>query len=449
MTVREYGAENGMDRIWRAIVAAAPSANGEFSALDGGREQRSWVGLEADCVVESDSLSDLAEIDASWRSEPEKIWIGWLSYDLGGAALRGETPLPGRFPGLCMRRYSRGLEIDPGGGRISGRVHGGAKGSASEVLDEAAVLRFLGDAGVRRAARSDWPLTSLVAGLTPEDYRAKVQTARRLITAGESYQVNLSQGFHASWCANVSAPDLGVELAERAAQIYGTVREACPADMGALMRVSEGAWFLSNSPETLIDVRRDRMGERLNDVARSWPIKGTRPRREDPRADQAEQNALVNSEKDHAEHVMIVDLVRNDLGRLAQPGSVKAPKVPSLVSLPTVHHLISEVSCRLRPGWTLLEIVEAMFPGGSITGAPKRRTTEIIRELEGQPREIYCGAMILLEPGGFRVNIPIRTAILDREGLSLRSGGGVVIDSDPEAERLETLAKARAFNPKY
>jgi anthranilate/para-aminobenzoate synthase component I len=104
------------------------------------------------------------------------------------------------------------------------------------------------------------------------------------------------------------------------------------------------------------------------------------------------------------------------------------------------------VACELRPGWTLRGLFEAMFPGGSITGAPKRRTVEIIDELEGEARGIYCGAIVLLEAEGLRVSIPIRTGVLDEQGLELRSGGGIVLDSEAEAERLETLAKARAFD---
>ena len=126
-------------------------------------------------------------------------------------------------------------------------------------------------------------------------------------------------------------------------------------------------------------------------------------------------------------------------------GLVPSAREPTLVSLPTVHHLVSEVACTLAPGWTLRELFAAMFPGGSITGAPKRRTIEIIDEIEHEPRGVYCGAIVLLEPSGLRMSIPIRTGVLDAEGLELRSGGGIVIDSDPEDERRETLAKARAF----
>jgi len=114
--------------------------------------------------------------------------------------------------------------------------------------------------------------------------------------------------------------------------------------------------------------------------------------------------------------------------------------------LPTVHHLVSEVRCRLSPGWTLPGLLAAVFPAGSITGAPKRRTAQIIEELEQRRRGLYCGAVVALMPGGLRCSIPIRTGELDEAGLTLQSGGGIVIDSDAEAERHETWAKVRAFD---
>ena len=203
-------------------------------------------------------------------------------------------------------------------------------------------------------------------------------------------------------------------------------------------------WVISNSPETLLDVRQG-AGPHGSDIATSVPIKGTRPRAATPEADAAMRAELRASAKDRAEHVMIDDLVRNDLGRLAIAGTVEAPAEPSELALPTVHHLVSEVRAQLRPGVGLPQIVAALVPGGSVTGAPKRRTLEIIEALEGEDRGIYCGALVVLEPGGLRMSIPIRTGWLDEAGLTLHAGGGIVADSDPEAERIETIAKTRAF----
>ncbi len=419
-----------MTDLARQILAlAASDPGGALAWLDGG-EGRGWLGLEPDLSIEADSLAPLAEIEALWRAEPQFVWIGHLSYEVGTQALLGRPQRTGRLAGLCMRRYRAALELGP-----TPRMHGSAgAGARLQARLDAAVLEDMSD--------QTWPLGPLRARLSAEVYRAKVRAVQALITAGETYQVNLTQAFDAPWAGAWA----GRSLAARAAAVYGAIREATPATMGALLAGAEGRgaplWVLSNSPETLLAVEFAEGG----DLARSWPIKGTRPRGVGPERDAAAAAELLASEKDLAEHVMIVDLVRNDLGRLAIPGTVEAPRRPALVSLPTVHHLVSEVRCTLSPGWTLPALLAAMFPGGSITGAPKRRTAEIIADLEDRPRGLYCGAIVVLAPDGLRCSIPIRTGELDANGLSVQSGGGIVIDSDPEAERLESWAKVRAFD---
>ncbi|MFV8755043.1 anthranilate synthase component I family protein [Nannocystaceae bacterium ST9] len=375
--------------------------------LDGGGLTRSVVGWQPEHEVRGDDLALLDEVEARFRAAPERPWIGWVGYDLGAAALLGRPARPSAVPQLVMRQFASFEVASPESSPIDPGPHA-------------------------------WPLGPLRPAIDAERYREQVRRILEHIAAGDTYQVNLSQRFVADWLA-VDAP-----LGARIAAVHRRLRAATPASMGALIAIDEHAAIVSNSPETLLDVR---FGEGLegHDLARSWPIKGTRPRASDPEADAVLAAELRASSKDQAEHVMIVDLVRNDLGRLALPGSVRAPSVPSLVSLPTVHHLVSEVACTLAPGWTLRELFAALFPGGSITGAPKRRTVEIIDAIEGEPRGIYCGAIVLLESTGIRMSIPIRTGVLDSRGLELRSGGGIVIDSEPESERLETLAKARAF----
>ena len=402
------------------LAVAAADLHPTFTWLDAGAgpsAQRGWLGLEAAEQIVADDLSALDEVDARWRADRDSVWLGWLTYDVGAdahlgrsAAQRGRT---GRLPGLCARRFETVWEFGPSGTTLHGP-------------ERAGVERLQLPAGGR------WPFGELRAGVSPDEYRSRVQRARRHIAAGDTYQINLSQPFEAPWLN-------GRGNAEDVASAYMHLREQTPASMGGLVRFG-GGWVLSNSPETLIDVRFGDV-----DVARSWPIKGTRPRGSTPPEDARLRDELAASIKDRAEHVMIVDLVRNDLGRLARPGSVKAPREPSSVTLPTVHHLVTEVAAHLRQGWTLRPLVEAMFPGGSITGAPKRRTIQLIDELEGEPRELYCGSLFVLEPRGLRFHIAIRTAIVDDAGLSVRGGGGIVMDSDPEAERLETVAKVRAF----
>jgi len=363
------------------------------------------MGRDADCVVEGDHLAALEQVESLWRTHPKQVWIGWLTYDLGVGALLARKPRSGRLPGLCFRRF--------------GSVTSGPPTPPTTI--------------------QSWPLMPLRARLTPAAYREKGRTAKAWIAAGETYQINLSQIFTASWQPWARA----LPLDQRILCLYMQIRARAPAAMGALIR-THSSWVVSNSPETLFDIRFG-AGEGGGDLIRSWPIKGTRPRSPDINRDRALAAQLLASAKDRAEHVMIVDLVRNDLGRLAVAGSVATRAHPELMTLPTVHHLVTEVRATLRPGWSLGEVMAALFPGGSITGAPKHRTCELIDQLEQTGRGLYCGAIVVLEPGGVRCSIPIRTAQVNRHGLTLHSGGGIVADSDPELERLETLAKVRAF----
>ena len=410
------------------LAAAAADAPG-FAWLDGGAEGRSFAGLEVDETIACEDLEALDAVDRAWRAAPERLWIGWVTYDLGAATLLGRRPRPGRLPGLVFRRYRAGVELAG-----APRWHGEA--AAVDALRRRVAARPVD------VSANAWPWGLLAPTIDPEVHRSRVAAILERIAAGDTYQVNLSQVLRASWRRRPADREA---LARAVAGAYGRLRAATPASMGGLI-AADDAWILSNSPETLFDVRLGRgpTGDRM----RTWPIKGTRPRGPDPAADRRAADELIACAKERAEHLMIVDLLRNDLGRLARPGSVVAPRVPTLVSLPTVHHLVSEVACDLRPGWTLRSLFTALFPGGSITGAPKRRTVEIIDSLEDHRRGIYCGAIVVLEPGGIRASIPIRTAIVDREGLELCSGGGIVADSDPEAERVETLVKARAFDPR-
>lgn len=411
-----------------AVAARLPSwfATADSSLgiwLDGGPAGRGFFGARPTEVIEGNDLELLDEVERRWRERPERIWMGWLTYDLGASALLGEPAPRGGLPGLCLRGYDTALELWPG----EVRGHG----------DPEAVAELLAQVqGLVPLQPGAWPLQDLQARLSAQAYRSRAREALGYIAAGDTYQVNLSQPFFAPWIEHETS------LAQRTARLYAALRRQSPATMGGLCSTEHG-FIVSNSPETLLEVRPDPATG--IDVARSWPIKGTRPRDVDPVRDAALQEELRHSGKDAAEHVMIVDLVRNDLGAVCRPGTVEASRVPQLVTLPTVHHLVTEVAGVLWPGWRLRELVEASFPGGSITGAPKRRTLQIIRELEQEPRGIYCGALVVLHPGGVRSSITIRTAVATLEGLALRSGGGLVIDSDPELERLETLTKTLAF----
>ena len=262
------------------------------------------------------------------------------------------------------------------------------------------------------------PATGYPSNFTRESYLQAVRRAKEYIAAGDIYQVNLSQRFQCP----VDAPAPAVYLALRAAN---------PAPYCAYLDIGD-AQILSSSPECFLKLEGRQVITR--------PIKGTRPRAVDP----AE---LLASPKDNAELLMITDLERNDLGRVCEFGSVHVPELVRVESFATVHHLVATVAGMLRREVSHVDCVRACFPGGSITGAPKIRAMEIIDELEPHARGIYTGAIGYFGADGrSHFNIAIRTAVYQPGGrLTFQAGGGIVADSDPDAEYDETLAKAQGI----
>jgi para-aminobenzoate synthetase component I len=257
-----------------------------------------------------------------------------------------------------------------------------------------------------------------------EEYLERVERARLYIAAGDVYQVNLS---HRIECPFDGDP---IELFRRLA-VHNPAPFAAYIDAGAFQ-------ILSASPERFVSVDGTR--------ARSGPIKGTRPRGETPEEDRRLAGELLQSTKDRAENVMIADLVRSDLGRVSRPGSVKVAQLCALESFATVHHLVSTIEGVVRDGCDRIDLLRALFPAGSMTGAPKVRAMEIIDELEGEERGLYSGGLGYLSFGGrSEFNILIRTLFCQAGQVQLRVGGGIVADSVPELEFKETLDKARAL----
>jgi anthranilate synthase component 1 len=261
----------------------------------------------------------------------------------------------------------------------------------------------------------------------PEHYRQAVRRARDYIAAGDIYQANLAREWRVALPPTVT-PE----------QLYAHLRQANPGPFAALARLP-GTTVLSTSPERLVASRGGRVESR--------PIAGTRARRGD---DEAVIRELMENVKERAEHVMLVDLERNDLGRISVGGSVRVDEYMVVESYAHVHHIVSNVVGELRPGTTPGEIVRALFPGGTITGCPKVRCMELIAELEGRPRGAYTGSLGYLGcDGRMDLNILIRTAMVsDRDGareLSILAGAGIVADSDPQRELDETRAKARGL----
>jgi para-aminobenzoate synthetase component 1 len=260
---------------------------------------------------------------------------------------------------------------------------------------------------------------------THRGYLDAVAKVREYIIAGDIFQANLSQRFQAA-------------SREPPFELYCRLRMRNPAPFAAYLGFGD-LTILSASPERFL--RLDREGQ-----VETRPIKGTRPRGLAPMHDAALGRALAESEKDRAENVMIVDLLRNDLSRVCRPGTVRVPELFALEQHPTVHHLDSTVVGDLEPGADAVALVRASFPGGSITGAPKVRAMEIIAELEPTRRGVYCGSIGYIgHTGVMDTSIVIRTFVAVGGGLYFQAGGGIVADSDPELEYRETLDKARGL----
>jgi len=261
---------------------------------------------------------------------------------------------------------------------------------------------------------------------THRGYLDGVARVREYIVAGDIFQANLSQRLHAP-------------LRDRPFDLYRRLRRRNPAPFAAFLDFADLS-VLSASPERFL-----RLAGPGGEVE-TRPIKGTRPRGLGPMHDAVLGRALSESDKDRAENVMIVDLLRNDLSRVCRPGSVRVPELLALEHHPTVHHLVSTVVGRLEEGSDAIDLLRAAFPGGSITGAPKVRAMEIIAELEPTQRGVYCGAIGYLSPtGAMDTSIVIRTYLTLRGQVYFQAGGGIVADSDPELEYRETLDKASAL----
>jgi anthranilate synthase component I len=253
-----------------------------------------------------------------------------------------------------------------------------------------------------------------------------VTQAKDYIAAGDVYQANLSRG----WTTQFGDQ-------RDAAQLYAALSSANPAPFAGLARWRDSA-IISSSPERLLEVR--------NGIASTRPIAGTRPRAPDRDDDDRLSVELFENPKERAEHIMLIDLERNDLGRVCEAGTVEVDEMMALESYAHVHHIVSNVRGRLREGVAPGEAIRAVFPGGTITGCPKVRCMQIINELEGVARGAYTGSFgYLNRDGSLDLNILIRTMVLAGRTLSLRAGAGIVADSDPRAELAETRAKAEGM----
>ncbi len=346
-------------------------------------------------------------------------WALYLGYELAGqvepvlALPTFEGPMPVAAALFCPAAVLKD--------RIDGRCYAVALPGHEPALDRIAMLVERLDGAVASPLP---PCTGLIED-EPTAFLEGVARIHDYLRAGDVFQVNLSRGWRAEFAAAVD----GIEL-------YAALRKANPAPFAGLFTLACGA-VASSSPERLVSVRGRH--------AETRPIAGTRPRFAGD-DDAARIRELVGHPKERAEHVMLIDLERNDLGRVCEPGTVRVDELMSVESYAHVHHIVSNVSGTLRPEVTAGQVIAAVFPGGTITGCPKVRCMEIIAELEGRGRGPYTGAMGYLDIGGdLDLNILIRTLWTDGCEVAFRAGAGIVTDSKAEHELQETRAKARGL----
>jgi len=442
------GAFEALERLARVAGGEAPAAvllEGGWGAGDGGFDlvavdpvrtlvAAPGVGRGAGAALGAVRAA-LASVERAEDGAGDEIpgsfgggFLGALAYDLGAPGEELDLPRdPWGLPGLV------------GGIFLDFLVRDRTRGETFLVLDDsrgasrrrAALLERLR----RRPSREDRALQRLgplVRHVPPREYRARVERARAEIERGEIYQANVTQRFS---CALRGDP-----LA-----LYRRLRARHPAPHLGFLRCG-GLALLSVSPELLLEVEPGAAGPRC----RTRPIKGTAARSDEPVEDARRAAELLASEKDLAELAMIVDLERNDLGRVATVGSVRVDAFPRLESYTSVHHLVADVCATAAPGKDALDVLAALFPGGSITGAPKLRSMEVIAGLEEEGRGFAFGSLGRLDLAGRAAwNLLIRTAIwrsradLGAGGgeVTYRVGGGITWASDPRAEERESLDK--------
>ena len=408
------------------IISNAPrmvlSTRGELTEI---RTPEGSVFSDADpFALVRDALSSLRSL----RCGPTDLpfcggAIGYFAYDLGRRIERlpeyaaADIDIPDMVVGI----YDWALVVD----HESRRSWIVAQPDSKTDIDHWRDIMAAPDPVTPAAYGTSFEVTSPVKPeITFADYAEKFSQIKRYIVEGDCYQVNLAQRFSAdvrgaSWDA------------------YLRLRNLNPAPFSAYVRLEHGA-IMSSSPERFLSVR--------NGQVETKPIKGTRPRSPDLLTDQQLAEELRASPKDRAENVMIVDLLRNDLGKSCTVGSVVVPELFAIESYTTVHHLVSTVRGTLAAGVDECELLRGCFPGGSITGAPKLRAMEIIEELEPCRRTVYCGAIGYLSADGtMDTNIAIRTLVHHHDRMYCWAGGGIVADSELDAEYRECLDKAAAM----
>lgn len=359
--------------------------------------------------------------------------VGYMSFELG-ARLESLTPRPfrvegrGAWPEMIVLRFPALLAFDHKTRRLLALGRGRDE---LEAYNRALHMQKLLHQTLSRNPAYAAPQRPLRGNLileTPDEvHEDKVATLIQQIHAGDLFQANLARG----WRGELS-PNMTIGRVLKGLQRNG------PSPFGAALRLQNRA-IVSNSPERFIRLSADGQLE-------TRPIKGTRPRGKTPAADRKQSEALLNSEKDRAENLMIVDLMRHDLSKFSKVGSVKVTKLNGLETYPNVHHLVSTITAELADGFDAGDVLLKSFPPGSVSGAPKVQALKVIAELEA-PRGPYCGALFYVDASGaMDSSVLIRSLIMEQDEtrrwhLRACAGGGIVSDSDPKSERIETETK--------
>ncbi len=418
-----------------ALHAAAPQRFPCLLQSSGGKGWDILLAYPRDTLLswDGDGHAVFADLQRRWQAEGDAEiepgtehlpfrggWFVFLAYEAlqevepSVATLKASSP----FPRAALARVPAAICVD----RASNTAWLFAEAAQAELLDELQ--------GACYAASPFEPHPLALRGVdeeAPQQFLSGVERIKQYIHEGDVFQVNLSREWRVE-----------LEPLRRPVDVFAALRTANPAPFSALARLSETHAIVSSSPERLLRVR--------GGVADTRPIAGTHPRSTDPDEDQALKARLIGSIKERAEHVMLIDLERNDLGRVCVPGSVEVDELMAVESYAFVHHIESNIKGRLRPEVSPAQAIAALFPGGTITGCPKVRTMQIISELESGPRQAYTGSLgYVNRDGDMDLNILIRTFMQTGDELRFRAGAGIVADSDPERELHETRAKARGL----
>ena len=355
--------------------------------------------------------------------------VGFFSYELGGVLENLPPPRGAPYAAdMAVGLYDVVAAFDHEK-REAWIISTGfpAAGDARTARAKARADALAAALGTLAPAVPERPRARWIPESTRAEHESRVAQTLEAIRAGEIYQANVTQRFLAHLPKNAAPFDL-----------YRLLRARSPAPFAAFLNAGDMA-LISASPERFLSL--DPRG-----LVETRPIKGTRPRGKTPAEDAGLAQELLASPKDRAENLMIVDLLRNDLSRVCEPGSIQVPELCALESFPAVHHLVSSVTGRMRSGLGAVDLLRAAFPGGSITGAPKIHAMEIIHALEPRPRGPYCGALAWMGfNGAMDSSIVIRTLVKAGDQLIAQAGGGIVADSDPTQEYDESLTKVAAL----